>query len=192
VSYTFAARERAPVAQTVTHLQGSAGDVDSALAAIAEPLLLSAQQADRARHRIATPTRALDARLDMAWYAWPAVPRAGPQRAEEVVAVPKYLWKASYTTSGVKGVAAEGGSSRREAVGRAVGSVGGTMEAFYFAFGDADVYVIVDLPDNEAATALALVVNSSDAVTVETIPLLTPEEVDAASKKSVEYRAAGG
>ena len=106
--------------------------------------------------------------------------------------MPKYLWKASYTTAGVKGVAAEGGSARREAVGRAVGSVGGTMEAFYFAFGDADVYVIVDLPDNEAATALALVVNSSDAVTLETVSLLTPEEVDAASKKTVEYRAAGG
>jgi uncharacterized protein with GYD domain len=120
------------------------------------------------------------------------LPYAGPQRAEEVVVVPKYLLKASYTTAGVKGVAAEGGSARREAVGRAVGSVGGTMEAFYFAFGDADVYVIVDLPDNEAATALALVVNSSDAVTIETVCLLTPEEVDAASKKSVEYRAAGG
>jgi uncharacterized protein with GYD domain len=153
--------------------------------------LLSAQQADRTRHRIATPTRAPDARFEMAWYAWPAV-RAGPQRAKEVVAVPKYLWKASYTTAGVKGVAAEGGSSRRESVGRALASVGGTLEAFYFAFGDADVYAIADLPDNEAATAMALAINGSGAVTVETIPLLTPEEVDAASKKSVDYRAAGG
>ena len=106
--------------------------------------------------------------------------------------MPKYLWKASYTTAGVKGVAAEGGSARREAVGRAIGSVGGTMEAFYFAFGDADVYAIADLPDNEAATAMALAINGSEAVTLETIPLLTPEEVDAASKKSVEFRPAGG
>ena len=106
--------------------------------------------------------------------------------------MPKYLLKASYSTSGVKGVAKEGGTGRVDAVRHATASVGGTLEAFYFAFGDHDAYVIVDLPDNEAATALALVVNSSDAVTVETIPLLTPEEVDAASKKSVEYRAAGG
>jgi len=66
------------------------------------------------------------------------------------------------------------------------------MEAFYFAFGEADVYAIADLPDNEAATAMALAINGSGAVTLETIPLLTPEEVDAASKKSVEFRPAGG
>jgi uncharacterized protein with GYD domain len=106
--------------------------------------------------------------------------------------VPKYLWKAAYTTAGVKGVAAEGGSARREAVTRAIESAGGSLEAFYFAFGDADVYVIADLPDNQAATALALAINSSAAVAVQTIPLLTPEEVDAAAKTRVEYRPASG
>ena len=106
--------------------------------------------------------------------------------------MPKYLLKASYTNAGVKGVAAEGGSSRVEAVSAAAKSVGGSLEAFYFAFGDADAYVILDLPDNEAATALALVVNSSSAVSVQTTPLITPEEVDAAAKRSVQYRPAGG
>lgn len=106
--------------------------------------------------------------------------------------MPKYLWKASYTKSGVKGVAAEGGSGRVKAVSEAAHSVGGRVEAFYFAFGDADVYVIVELPDNEAATAIALAVNASDAVTLQTVPLLTPEEVDAAAKRSVRYRPAGG
>jgi len=105
--------------------------------------------------------------------------------------MPKYLLKASYTTQGVKGVASEGGSSRRDAVKNAVESLGGSIEAFYFAFGDADVYVISDLPDNQAATALALATNGSGAVTVQTVPLLTPEDVDAAAKKSVQYRAAG-
>jgi len=106
--------------------------------------------------------------------------------------MPKYLWEVSYSSDGVKGVVKEGGSGRRAEAKNLFEALGGTMEAFYFAFGDADVYVIVDLPDNEAATALALVVNSSDAVTLETVSLLTPEEVDAASKKTVEYRAAGG
>jgi uncharacterized protein with GYD domain len=106
--------------------------------------------------------------------------------------MPKYLWKASYTASGVRGVAGEGGSARRDAVAKAIQSVGGTQEAFYFAFGDADVYVIADLPDNGAATTLALAINGSGAVTVETIPLLTPEEVDAAAKRKVEFRPAGG
>lgn len=106
--------------------------------------------------------------------------------------MPKYLLKASYTEQGVRGVASDGGSSRREAVERACESVGGKCESFYFAFGDADVYVICDMPDNQAATALALTTNASGTVMVQTIPLLTPEDVDAAAKKAVNYRPAGG
>jgi len=76
-------------------------------------------------------------------------------------------------------------------VGKAVESVGGRLEAFFFAFGDRDVYVIADFPDNESAAAMALAVNSSGAVTTHTVVLLTPEDVDAAAKRSVEYRAPG-
>jgi uncharacterized protein with GYD domain len=105
--------------------------------------------------------------------------------------VPKYLWKASYTTQGARGVAKEGGSGRLDAVKRATESVGGTLEAFYFAFGDADAYVIADLPDNETAAAVALAVNGSGGAVVETVVLMTPEELDAASNKQVDFRAAG-
>jgi uncharacterized protein with GYD domain len=106
--------------------------------------------------------------------------------------VPKYLWKASYTQSGVKGVAKEGGSARVEAVKQATESVGGTLEAFYFAFGENDAYVIADLPDNATAAAIAITVNGAGGATVETVPLLTPEEVDEATKKNVDFRPAGG
>jgi uncharacterized protein with GYD domain len=105
--------------------------------------------------------------------------------------MPKYLVKASYSTTGARGVAKEGGTARVDAVKKAAESVGGTLEAFYFAFGDIDVYAIVDLPDNTTAIAFALTVNSSDAVTGETVALLTPEEVDAASKKTVDFLPAG-
>jgi len=70
-------------------------------------------------------------------------------------------------------------------------SVGGTLEAYYFAFGDNDFYVIVDMPDNVSTTALSLVVNVSGAVNVKTVVLLTPEEVDQAVKKTVDYRPPG-
>ena len=103
----------------------------------------------------------------------------------------KFLIEASLTTQGVKGVQAEGGSARREAVKKALESVGGQLEAFYFGFGDRDVYVIADLPDNAAAAAMALAVNASGAVTTRTVVLLTPEEVDDAAKRSVDYRAPG-
>jgi uncharacterized protein with GYD domain len=106
--------------------------------------------------------------------------------------VPKYLWKASYTPKGARGVAAEGGTGRRDVVKRATESVGGTLEAFYFAFGDGDAYVIADLPDNETAAAVALAVNGTDGASVQTVVLLTPEQVDAAAQKTVDFTPAGG
>jgi uncharacterized protein with GYD domain len=105
--------------------------------------------------------------------------------------MPKYLIEASYTQDGVKGVKSAGGTSRREAVAKVAESVGGQMESFYFAFGDHDVYTVVDLPDNESAAAVALTVNASGGASVRTVVLLTPEEVDAAAKRSADYRAPG-
>jgi uncharacterized protein with GYD domain len=105
--------------------------------------------------------------------------------------MPKYLIEASYTAEGVKGIQSGGGSTRREAVRKIAESVGGTLECFYFAFGDYDVQTIVDLPDNEAATAVALTVNASGAVALRTTVLLTPEEVDGAARRSVDYRPPG-
>ena len=106
--------------------------------------------------------------------------------------MPKYLIEASLTTQGVQGVQKEGGTGRRQAVSKAVESAGGTLEAFYFAFGERDVYVIADMPDNESAAAMALTVNASGAVATRTVVLLTPEEVDAAAERSVDYRPPGG
>ena len=105
--------------------------------------------------------------------------------------MPKYLVEASYTVEGVKGIQNAGGSSRRDAIAALAESVGGQLESFYFAFGERDVYTVIDLPDNESATAVALTVNASGAVKVRTTVLVTPEEVDAAAKRSVEYRAPG-
>jgi uncharacterized protein with GYD domain len=106
--------------------------------------------------------------------------------------MPKYLWQASYNSDGVKGVVKEGGTGRRQAIESLVTGAGGTVEAFYFSFGDDDVVVIADLPDEETATAIALTVNSGGLVSIKTTVLLTPDEVDAAAKKSVDYRPPGG
>jgi uncharacterized protein with GYD domain len=103
----------------------------------------------------------------------------------------KYLVKASYTPDGIRGLMKEGGTARRAALQKVVEGVGGRIDAFYFAYGDADVYVISDLPDANTAMALSLAVNASGAVRLSTIPLITPEEMDAACKKSVAYRAPG-
>jgi uncharacterized protein with GYD domain len=103
----------------------------------------------------------------------------------------KYLFHGSYTGEGLKGLLREGGSKRRDAAEQVIGSVGGTVEAYYFAFGDNDFYLIADLPDNVSTVAGSLVVNASGAVNVKTVVLLTPEEVDQAVKMSAEYRPPG-
>jgi uncharacterized protein with GYD domain len=105
--------------------------------------------------------------------------------------MPKYLWQASYSSEGLRGVVREGGTGRRAAAKNLVEALGGTLEAFYFAFGDADAIIIADLPDEEAATAVALAVNADDRIDLKTTVLLTPEDVDAAARRSVEYRPPG-
>jgi uncharacterized protein with GYD domain len=99
----------------------------------------------------------------------------------------KFLIEASYTTEGVRGLQSAGGSSRRDAVAKAIESAGGTLESFHFGFGSSDAYVIADVPDNATAAAIAITVNASGAVQTKTTVLLTPEEVDAAAEKSVSY-----
>ena len=101
--------------------------------------------------------------------------------------MPKYLLEVSYTLEGVKGVVAKGGAARKAAAQAAAKSVGGKVDSFYFAFGENDAYTVVDMPDNEAAAALALTVSAGGGASVRTIVLLTPEEIDAATQKRVKY-----
>lgn len=103
--------------------------------------------------------------------------------------MPKYLIAASYTQEGIAGVLRGGGSARREAVGRAISAMGGTMESFHFAFGDDDAYVVAELPDNVAAAALGMAVSASGTARTRTIVLLSPEEIDRASRVDTHYRA---
>lgn len=105
--------------------------------------------------------------------------------------MPKYLWTAVYTADGAKGLMKEGGTQRRANVQQAIEKSGGRLEAFYFAFGDSDVYVIADMPDAASAAATSMVINASGAVQLRTTVLLTPEEIDAATRKSVSYQAPG-
>lgn len=105
--------------------------------------------------------------------------------------MPKFLIEARYAPEGARGIMEKGGSARREIVEQIFQANGGTLETFYFAFGDVDVYAIGELPDNETATALALAINSDGRTHVKTVVLMTTEEVDAASKKSVGYRGPG-
>jgi uncharacterized protein with GYD domain len=103
----------------------------------------------------------------------------------------RYLIRATYTAEGARGLIKEGGSSRRSTLEQLVQKLGGSLEGFYFAFGEDDVYVVASLPDNVTAAAVGLTVSGSGSVRTRTVVLLTPEEIDEATKKSVEYRPPG-
>jgi uncharacterized protein with GYD domain len=105
--------------------------------------------------------------------------------------MPKYLIQANYIGEGLKGLLKEGGSGRRAAIEKLFESVGGKVEAFYYAFGDTDVFVIADVPDNVTAAAVSLTVNAAGAATAKVTVLLTAEEIDTAVKKSPSYRPPG-
>ena len=103
----------------------------------------------------------------------------------------KYLLEATYTVSGAQGLMGEGGSSRRAAVTQLVESLGGTVEAFYFAFGDSDFVLIADFPDSASAVAASLTAGAAGGIGVKTTVLITAEEVDEAVQKRGSYRAPG-
>lgn len=105
--------------------------------------------------------------------------------------MPKYLLKVRYSTDGIAGVRKDGGSARRDAASKLIASVGGTLESFHFAFGGTDVYAICEAPNNGAIANAATAVGASGAGSVETVALLTCEELDGAVANAVDYRAPG-
>ena len=103
----------------------------------------------------------------------------------------KYLIEASYTAEGLRGLQKDKASGRRAAIQKSMQGLGGKIEAMYFALGEHDVVVIVDLPDNVTATALALTVSASGFVRTRTTILLTVEETDQALAKKLDYSPPG-
>ena len=105
--------------------------------------------------------------------------------------MPKYMIQASYVGEGLKGLLKEGGSKRRETVAQVIEGMGGTLESFYYAFGDYDVVGVAEMPDNASSAAFSMMLNASGVINAKTTVLLTPEEIDQATKKTVDYRPPG-
>ena len=103
----------------------------------------------------------------------------------------KYLISAHYNAEGAAGLASRGGTARRDAVGKMLAEAGGSIDCFYYAWGDVDAYLVVDMPSDEAMVGVALSVNKSGATTITTTPLLTPEQVDAAAGAAPVYTSPG-
>ena len=102
--------------------------------------------------------------------------------------MPKYLCQGSYTEQGLKGLLNEGGSKRRAMVEQLVREMGGKLEAFYFAFGGDDFHILMDLPSNMDMAATAIVAQASGMVKSRVTVLMTPEDVDKAVQRKVDFR----
>jgi len=105
--------------------------------------------------------------------------------------MPKYMIQASYVGEGLKGLLKEGGTKRKETVAQVIEGMGGRLESFYYAFGDYDVVGVAEMPDNVSSVAFSIMVNASGVINAKTTVLLTPEEIDQATKKTVDYRPPG-
>ncbi len=100
----------------------------------------------------------------------------------------RYLVQAKYTESGLRGILNEGGSKRAEVIGNVIRTLGGSVESFFYALGETDVFVVINLPDHVNACAFSIATNASGAVAVKTTVLLTPEEVDEATQLACRSR----
>jgi uncharacterized protein with GYD domain len=96
----------------------------------------------------------------------------------------KYLARICLDAEGVQLLRTETASGRRAAVAKFIGAAGGKLDGLYFAFGQEDVLLIIDLPDNVSAAAISLVNNSAGNVRAIYTPLITVEEMDQAIDKA--------
>jgi uncharacterized protein with GYD domain len=103
----------------------------------------------------------------------------------------KYLIEASYSAEGLKGLQKDKASGRKQAITKLVEGLDGKVEAMYFALGEHDVILVVDVPDIVTGAALSLTVSATGLVRTKSTALLTVEETDRALAKNVNYRAPG-
>ncbi len=103
----------------------------------------------------------------------------------------KFLIFASYSAEGAKGLFNAGsGTGRSQMTEKIISELGGKMESFYYV-SNCDACIICELPDIAAAAATALAIKASGMGSITTTVLITPEDVDRATKLTVGYRHLG-
>ena len=100
--------------------------------------------------------------------------------------MPHYLQQVAYSREGWEALVANP-QNRIEAVRPAIERLGGRIESAWFSFGDYDVVVITDLPDNVSAAAIAMAFAAGGACkSVQTTPLISVDEAVQALTKARE------
>jgi uncharacterized protein with GYD domain len=100
--------------------------------------------------------------------------------------MPHYLTQVAYTSEGWAALLKKP-QNRIEAVRPAVEKLGGKIESAYFSFGEYDIVVVVETPDNVSAAAISMAFAAGGACkAVKTTPLLTVVEGVEAMKKAAK------
>lgn len=105
--------------------------------------------------------------------------------------MPKFLLQSTYTADGLKGLINDGGTKRAEVVRKMIEDAGGRMESMHFAFAENDTYVLCELPDQKTAAGLAVAIGATGGLSVQVTPVLTPAEVDEATRTGATYTPPG-
>jgi uncharacterized protein with GYD domain len=105
--------------------------------------------------------------------------------------MPKYLLKCRYMPEALAGLQEEGGTGRRDSISNSLNAMGGRLEAMYFAMGEDDAIIIADVPDATTMAAASIAVGATGTICIQTVALLTPEDIDAAVKQKITYRPPG-
>jgi uncharacterized protein with GYD domain len=104
-----------------------------------------------------------------------------------------YMLQASFTSEAWAKMVNEP-QNREQAIRPVIEKLGGKLLGYWFAFGESDAVVIVQMPDNVSAAAAALAAAAGGAVkSVKTTPLMSVEEGMQAMRKAgtAGYRAPG-
>ena len=107
--------------------------------------------------------------------------------------MPHYLIQAAYSTEALAALT-KNPQNRFEMIERLLKGVGGRLESGYYSFGDYDVAMIVELPDNTTAAGIAIGAGGTGAIrSFKTTPLLTADEAMSAMQSAgrLDYQPPG-
>jgi uncharacterized protein with GYD domain len=105
--------------------------------------------------------------------------------------MPKFLIRGSYSAEGLRGLKKDKASGRQKAIAKACEALEGKIDAFYYALGKDDVFLVIDVPSHVHVASFCVAVGASGMFRTHTVPLLTTAEMDQALGEDVKYRAPG-
>jgi len=101
--------------------------------------------------------------------------------------MPKYMYSGNYTAKGAAGLLNDGGKAREEEAEKAAASMGGSLEAYYWCYGEMDFMMIINVPSEEMAIKFSLHVGASGVFNGKLTPLISVDTMEAATSTELPF-----